>query len=421
MYKKITLDNGLRIIAKNMPSREAASLGIWIDVGGRFEEERVKGISHYLEHMLFKGSKRYSCTQIKESIEGKGGSLNGFTAEEYTCYLVKVLEKNVYESLEILSDMVLNPLLEPLEIDKERTVIMEEIKMYKDLPQYHVLELLDLLLWPNHPLGQNLAGSLESVALMNQDKLLQYQRNFYQPSRIVISVCGAFNLEKLTKQIKRIYNLKAGLKAISPVPFKDELSKAKVKCLSKPTEQSHLALGFLSLDRSHPDRYCLDLLHIIMGANMSSRLFQEVREKRGLAYSIGTSIKRFKDTGAFIVHAGVDNKKTQEAVDVVVEELQKVKNKVLPEELKRAKDFYLGQLIMALEDVADYMLFMGEGLVTLNKVHTLEEISRAVKKVTLSDIKRVARDILDIGKINLSLISPQGEKEQRIFKQKFKV
>ncbi|MEW6009120.1 MAG: pitrilysin family protein [Candidatus Omnitrophota bacterium] len=420
MHKKITLDNGLRIIAKVMPSREAVSLGIWIAVGGRFEEKDVSGISHYLEHMLFKGSKKYSCREIKETIEGKGGSLNGFTAEEYTCYLVKVLEKNVYESLEILSDMVLNPTLDSIEIDKERTVIMEEIKMYKDLPQYHVLEILDLLLWPNHPLGQNLTGSIESVTNIDKNKLYSFQRKFYQPENIVISLCGAFNLKKITQQIKKTFNSKDRLKPESPLAVTDSLSRPQVNCLSKPTEQSHLAIGFRSYNRSHPERFCVDLLHVILGANMSSRLFQEVREKRGLAYSIGTNIKRFKDSGAFLIHAGVDNFKVESAVDVIVAELENIKQKMNDSELKRAKDFYLGQLIMALEDVSDNMLFMGESIISLDKVYTLAQIKNIVKKITCGDIKRVGRDILDIGKINLALISPEGGKQVEILKNKFK-
>ncbi len=420
MHKKISLDNGLRIIAKVMPAREAVSLGIWIAVGGRFEEKSISGISHYLEHMLFKGSKKYSCREIKETIEGKGGSLNGFTAEEYTCYLVKVLEKNADESLQILSDMVLYPTLDAVEIDKERTVIMEEIKMYKDLPQYHVLEILDLLLWPNHPLGQNLAGSIESVSNIDRNKLSFFQGKFYQPANIVISICGAFNLDKLTKQIKKIFNAKDKPQSESALAVTDSLTKPQVNCFTKPTEQSHLAIGFRSYNRSHPERFCVDLLHVILGANMSSRLFQEVREKRGLAYSIGTNIKRFKDSGAFLIHAGVDNLKVEESVDVIVAELENIKDKVSDAELKRAKDFYLGQLIMALEDVSDNMLFMGESMITLDKVYTLAQIKEAVKKITGSDIKRVARDTLDIGKINLAIISPEGEKQAEILKNKFK-
>jgi predicted Zn-dependent peptidase len=403
-----------------MPAREAVSLGIWIKVGGRFEDEAVKGISHYLEHMLFKGSKKYSCTQIKETIEGKGGSLNGFTAEEYTCYLVKVLEKRVYESLEILSDMVLCPLLETVEIDKERTVIMEEIKMYKDLPQYHVLEVLDSLLWPNHPLGENLAGSLESVGRIDHNKLSSFQKQFYQPANIVISVCGAFNLDKLNRKIKLIYTGNGKSDNSSFQLIKNDLNKPYVKCLAKQTEQSHLAMGFRSYNRCHPDRYCLELLHIIMGANMSSRLFQEVREKRGLAYSIGTHLKRFQETGAFIIHAGVDNHKAEESVNVIVQELDKIKEKVFAEELQRAKDFYLGQLIMSLEDVADYMLFMGESLISLGKVPRLKEITSQVKKVTMADIKRISRQIFDLNKISLSLIGPLGESQENIFKSKFR-
>lgn len=420
MYKKIVLDNGLRIIANKLPSRETVSLGLWISVGGRFEDERLKGISHYLEHMLFKGSKKYTCQQIKETIEGKGGSLNGFTAEEFTCYLVKVLKENLNESLEILSDMVLFPVLDEVEINKERTVIMEEIKMYHDLPQYYVLEILDSLLWSNHPLGSTLTGTLESVSAIGKKELSDYRGRFYNAPNIVIAVCGAFDLEAVVKSAKKIFSQNVDREKIVPLAANDGSGKPQLKGISKPTEQSHLALGFRSYDRKDPRRHILDCLHVIMGANMSSRLFQEVREKRGLAYSIGTAIKRFKDSGAFTVHAGVDNKKVDECVKVVVEELENIKDGPTDSELRRAKDFYLGQVIMALEDVSEHMLFMGEGIVTLDKVMTLKEKRKAIESIEASDVKRVARDIFDLKKVHLSLISPEGEGEALALSKRFK-
>lgn len=406
MYKKIVLDNGLRIISNNLSRREAVSLGIWIGVGGRFEADSNKGISHYLEHILFKGSKKYSCTLIKESIEGRGGSLNGFTSEEYTCYLVKVLKNNLYPSLEILTDMVLNPLLDRDEINKERTVIMEEIKMYKDLPQYHVLEILDSLLFPGQPLGENLAGTFDTVGRIQASALSNFQKQFYTPANTVVCVCGTFKIDELIKKIEALFNTKTKSEQISPLAAEAKQESPQIKFTYKQTEQSHLAIGFRSYSRSHPDRFVLNLLHIIMGANMSSRLFQEVREKRGLAYSIGTAVKSFSDAGAFIVHAGVDNSRIEKALDIIVEELERIKKTLDGAELQRAKDFYLGQLTMALEDVADHMLFMGEATITLDKVYTLKEINDAVAAVSVSDIKRVAADIFVLDRIHLSLIGP---------------
>lgn len=417
MYKKTILDNGLRIVSHRMAQRQSVALGIWINVGGRYESNQNKGIAHFLEHLLFKGSKKYSCRKLKESIEGVGGSLNGFTSEELSCYLVKI-PANYFESgLDVLSDMVVNPTLPGLEIEKEKTVILEEIKMYKDQPQSYVYELLDELLWPGQPLGAPIIGTEGSVRQVKKEALNLFKQKYYTPENIVVSVAGLLDHRKLSEAIKRHF---ASLKPKNKNTYllaKEEQNIPRLKVFYKDTEQTHLALGFHSLKRDHPLKHALGLLHIILGANMSSRLFHELREKRGLAYEIGTAAKRFQDTGSFIVHAGIDNRKVTDAIKLILRELKKIRlNLVDKDEFRRAKEFYLGQLMLALEDTLDHMLWIGETTTALDRTYSLQQIIREVNRVRREDIQGIARYLFKEENLNLALIGPLKDREQKIYK-----
>jgi len=418
MYKKIVLDNGLRIITHQMPGMRSFALGIWIRTGGRYETAKLKGISHFLEHMLFKGSSKYSCRKIKESIEGVGGSLNGFTSEELTCFLVKLPSRYSDMALDILSDMVLNPLLAQSDIEKERTVILEEIKMYKDLPQSYVYDLLDELLWPKQPLGMSIIGTVESVSRISRRDLYTYKQKHYTSSNIVISAAGLLEEEHLRKKIEKNFSSfkMSGLNKF--LKARQQQYKPRLNLFPKDTEQTHLALGFHGFKRDHPLRHALALLHIILGANMSSRLFNEVREKRGLAYEIGTQIKRLSDTGALIVHAGIDNRKVDKAIRLIFEVLSQIKNSLVTlDEFRRAKEFYIGQIMLSLEDTLDHMLWIGESTATLDKTYSLDEIIKEVNEVKREDIRSVARNIFKENNINLALIGPLKDSNHKIYKQ----
>jgi len=369
-----------------------------------------------MEHLMFKGSSKYSCRDIKESIEGRGGSLNGFTSEELTCYLVKLPARYFSLAFDVLSDMVRNPLLLKTDINKERTVILEEAKMYKDLPQSYVHELLDELLWPGHPLGKSIIGTTNSINRIDKSSLQAFKNRFYVPSEIVVSAAGQLDHEKLVKMSEKIFGpcQKAAENKYEAVKTKQ--ANPLLKILSKETEQTHLALGFHGYNRTHPLRYGLRLLHIILGANMSSRLFDELREKRGLAYEIGTQIKRFYDTGAFVVHAGIDNSKVSESVDLILNELNKIKcTPVKEDELRRAKEFFLGQLVLSLEDTLDQMLWIGESISALDIVHSLEEVTRHINKVSPEDIREIACDIFKNEEISLALIGPFKDGREKIY------
>ena len=418
MYRKTILDNGLRIITHRMPDMQSVALGIWIKAGGRYEAAKHKGIFHFLEHLSFKGTKKYSCRRLKESIEGVGGSLNGFTSEELTCYLVKLPSRYLDIALDILSDMVINPLLQLQDIEKERTVILEEIKMYKDLPQAYVYELLDELLWPGQPLGMSVTGTIESVSQMKKEDLTSFKQQYYMPSNIVISAAGSLDHNELKKRAKKVFS-NSEEQIIQPfLKAKEDQQKPNFKLLDKDTEQTHLAMGFHGFKREHSLKHALGLLHIILGANMSSRLFNEIREKRGLAYEIGTQVKRYLDTGAFIVHAGIDNRKVIEAIKLILQELQKTKEKLVTlDEFKRAKEFYLGQLMLALEDTMDHMLWIGESTAALDKTYSLKDIIKEVNMVNRQGIQEVAKYLFQNKRLNLAIIGPLKESEQKIHNQ----
>jgi len=416
MYDRTVLDNGVKIVAHDMPDRKSAALGVWLNVGSRYEAKRNSGIAHFLEHIIFKGSKKYSCRHIKEAIEGIGGALNGFTSEEFTAYIAKFPARHFEVVFDVLSDMVLNPLLPSEEIEKERTVIIEEIKMYKDLPQSYVHQLLDELLWPKHPLGENITGTIESVSRITRRDLADFKQTHYAPPNIVISLSGNLK-EGSLDTIKDRFNALKVRKRNKYLAFKEAGEHTGLKVFVKDTEQTHLALGFHALQRGHPDRHALGLLHVMLGANMSSRLFNEIREKKGLAYEIGTQIKFLRDTGAFVVHAGIDNRKVTQALSVIIKELWRLKEKLVSEdEFRRAKEFYAGQLTLALEDTLDHMLWIGESTIALDKTYTLDNIIGQLNKVKRQDIMRLARQIFTRRKMNLALIGPLKNREQEISK-----
>jgi len=419
MYKISKLDNGLRVVTNNIAGVNSLSLGIWINMGGRYENSLNKGISHFLEHLLFKGSAKYSCRLIKESIEGIGGALNGFTSEEFTCYLVKIPQRYWSLALGILSDMVLNPSLKSGDIEKERSVILEELKMYRDLPQSYVYELLDELLWPGQTLGAPIIGTEESLKGIGRKELAAFQSSHYTPANIVISAVGKMDQGLLNKEIRAIFSQKACAQKNTFLPVESiPQSKNKLKIFDKDTEQTHMAMGFSSLKRDHYLKHAQTLLHIILGANMSSRLFNEVREKRALAYEIATAVKKFFDTGAFLVHAGIDNRKAEDCLELVLKELAKVKkNGVTKDEFRRAKEFYLGQLSLSLEDTMEHMLMLGESMSSTGKLHSLADIIKEVNRVTLADLKDVARIIFRDGAINLALIGPLKTREKGILRR----
>ena len=407
-----TLPNGLGVILTPMPHAQSVSVGVWARAGGRYEPAERAGISHFLEHLLFKGTRRRSCEQLKQQIEGVGGSLNGFTAEEFTCYLAKVPSRHARRAVDVLADMVRRPRFAPADFENEREVIIEEIRMYEDAPGQLIHDLFNQLLWPDHPLGLLLSGTVDTVRRLTRQDLVRYWQRMYQPRNLLVTATGALDVETVIQQVRRALGTMRG-RAVPRFPRAPRPRRGpQVRVWNKPTEQTHLCVGTYAIPRTHPDRFALELLHVLLGANMSSRLFREVREKRGLVYEIGTQIKRFDDTGAFIVHAGCETGKLMATVQTIFTELSRVRRgPIARAELRRAKDYYAGQLLMGLEDTMDHMLWVGEQAVTVGRIAKPDLLLRHIAKVTVRDIRRVARHLFVTPRMHVAVIGPIVEPE----------
>ena len=407
MKKVEKLDNGLLVAAMPMNHMESVSIGIWIRAGGRYENELNSGISHLLEHLLFKGTIKRDMKKIKEAIEGRGGSFNGFTSEEFTCYLVKLLSKDADLGVDILSDMVLNPRLDEKEIEKEKSVIIEEINMYKDMPSHYVHEILAEMMWLGQPLGLPLAGTAKTVRAITRDDLLSHKNTFYNPRNMLAIGVGRTGEGEMASMARRHFPSGSGTEAPGFEPIKLAQKAPAVRVHTKETEQTHMALGFHSLDRSHPDRGILNIMNIILGANMSSRLFHIVRDEMALCYEISSSVRKYADCGALVVSAGVDHNKAAKSLEVISKELARIKTEpVSADELSRAKEYYRGQLLFALEDTMSHMLWLGEKVIAGEKDFEVKQILERMEKVRAEDIMRVAAGIFTNNNLNLSVISP---------------
>lgn len=413
-YSLKTLSNGLRVITVPMKDRDSASVAIWVKAGARYESNKLAGVSHFLEHMLFKGTAKRSTRQIKEEIEGVGGVLNAFTGEESTCYFAKLLVEHFPRALEVLSDMINNASLSDAEMKKERTVILEEIKMYKDLPSHHVHDIMGELMWPHQPLGRPISGSEESVSKLSRSEMASYKKKFYQPKNIIVSVSGTVDPEEVGLLVEKHFPQKAS----SPESHFDKAgarqTKPRTRFIEKQSEQTHFVIGLRGLSRFHPDRYKLGLLNVILGSNMSSRLFEEVREKRGLAYEIRSGASFYHDTGMLSISAGVEKTKAPMAVKVILKELEKFRNTLVTEgELRRAKDYFMSQLYLAIEDTLEHLLWVGERVLDGGEVPDHDKIRKNLEAVTRKDIREVARKLFVNRGLNLALIGPIGEKVQK--------
>ena len=420
MFTLTEMKNGLRIVTVPMKGMNSVSVGMWVKVGGRYEKDSLSGISHFIEHLVFKGTKKRNVKKIKEAIEGRGGALNAFTAEEATCYFVKILKKHLATAIDLVCDLAYNPLFKETDVEMERTVILEEIKMYMDLPSQYVHDLLNEVMWPGHPLGHSVLGSAETISKMTRADIRRYTREYYHNRNMLLMVCGDVTHEEVIREAHSHVNQRRIGASSAFSGIKVTQTEPKMHLIEKDTEQTHFVLGYHTCSRCDERRYVLALLNIILGANMSSRLFEEVREKRGLAYEIRSGISLFQDTGAFSISAGVENGKAHAALKIIMRELKKIADtKVSRGELRRAKDFYLGQLLLLFEGTMDNMLWYGEKILHRGQegVPSIELITARIEDISSDEIVAMAQEIFTRPRTNFVAIGKVPAPERKKIEQ----
>jgi predicted Zn-dependent peptidase len=409
MYQKTVLDNSLRILTSAMPHTRSVSIGFFIGVGSRYESDEQSGVSHFIEHMVFKGTtKRPTARDIAAAIEGIGGLFNASTGREASTYWAKVAQPHLDIAIDVLVDMLRYAKFEPEEINRERRVIIEEINLTLDTPDSLVHLLINELVWPNHPLGRDVAGTKESLSTLDREDLLTYLKRHYQPNNTVVSVAGNVEHEAVVGKIAAFLGDWAmGEAASSYRPAEDNQAEPRLRIHYKETEQAHLCLSVPGIPRDHPDRFKLRLLNAVLGEGMSSRLFTEIREKRGLAYSIYSYVSAANDTGAVGVYAGVDPRRIEDAIKAILAEWDRLRRGSVPlDELVKAKEFIKGRLLLQMEDSFSVAAWVGRQEVLSPKVLTVDEVVEAIDAVTATDIQRVAQGLFLGEGLNLAVVGP---------------
>jgi len=395
VYETIILDNGLRLITTPMPHTRSVAISFYIGTGSRYETEAQGGVSHFIEHLCFKGTeKRPTPRDISSVIEGVGGMLNAGTDKEMTVYWCKVAQPHFLSALDVLTDILLNSKFDPAEIEKERHVIIEEINMSLDSPAQRASMLIEDIMWPGHPLGRDIAGKKETVAALSRQMMLDYMARQYRPQNTVVAIAGAINKQEAVKAVSKATAVwKKGRPTARFTPYRSRAGK-RVLIEKRDTEQAQMFLALPGISMKHPDRFKLDLLNIILGNGMSSRLFTEIRDKLGLAYSIHSYSEHFLDTGSMAISAGVDNKNLKVAIKAILAELARLKERVPDEEIKKAREFFKGRILLRMEDSRSVAGWTGSQEILLGKIQTVDEVIKIVEAITADELQKVALDTL---------------------------
>ena len=407
-FEKITLDNGLRLILAPLPAFRSITAIILCGAGSRYETRETNGVSHFLEHMFFKGTKsRPTAAEISHALDEIGADYNAFTGKETTGYHIKSASEHLPLILEMLSDMLWNSKFDEAEIEKERGVIIEELNLYEDTPMRRVSEVYEQVLWGDQPLGWDIGGRKEVIGQLGRADFIDYINARYLPNNMVISLARHFDEKKTVALVEKYFGHKARQSVGGFVPVSENQKKPQLKVIYKKTDQAHLVVGVRSFKIGHPNRYIAAVLGTILGGGMSSRLFINVREKRGLAYYVRADHESYLDTGTLAASAGVDLRRIEDAIKVILLEFKKItKEKVLDKELKKAKEYLKGRIILAWEDSRTAALSFGSDEILEGKVRTLDEYLKRIDEVRAEDILRVAQFLFTNNKLNLAVIGP---------------
>lgn len=409
MYKKTTLKNGLTILEVPIPSAKSVLVDVFVKVGSRSEDRRVNGISHFLEHLFFKGSKKYpTAMALSHTLDAIGAEYNANTGKEHTQYYIKAAKKHFGFIFEILTDVLQNPVFASEEIEREKGVIIEEINMYEDTPMRHVEDILEEAMWPDQPLGRNIAGTREIVRSITSKDIRNYVNTYYQPTNTIMAITGAFQPRQLSQLISKYW---AKIKSRKfPLWEKASNSQLKPRAMfeAKKTEQCHLAVGFRSYDHNHPNYIPQIVLGTILGGGMSSRLFTEIRERRGLAYYVRATTSNYQDTGNFVIQTGLRMNALAEAVGTLFDELKKIRRELVSDkELSKAKEYLKGTLTLALEESEALLSWYLEQVAFRKKVLEPERAFEMVDRVSAKDVQRVALDVFTPKNLSTALIGPK--------------
>jgi predicted Zn-dependent peptidase len=408
MYKKTTLAGGLRVLTESMPAVRSASIGIWADIGSSLERREQRGISHLVEHMLFKGTQRRSAREIAETMDGVGGSLNAFTDKETTCYYAKVIDRHVPLAMDVLSDMFLHSLFDAQELAKEQKVILEEIKMYEDSPDELIHDLFLQTMWSGSNLGEPTIGFVDTVNRLTPTDLRAHMKRHYAPDSVVVAAAGNIEHDRFVELVAECFAQFTGSSQKLEPDAPDTTPSALVR--QKDSEQAYVVLGSRGLDVRDDRRYALSVLDTVLGGGMSSRLFQEIREKRGLVYTVYSFQAAYRAAGLFGIYAGTSAQNVQPCIDVIAEQLAALRNVEIGEnELHLAKEHIKGNLTLSLESTSSRMIRLGRNEFALGRQVEPEEIEERIDAVTADEIIGLSRELFAEDQLGLCILGPVDE------------
>lgn len=412
MYKKHVLENGLTIIGEEIPYVKSISLGVWINAGSRIEDEEISGVSHFIEHMLFKGTRNRTSKQIASEIDNLGGQINAFTSKECTCYYVKLLDSHIDIGIDVLSDMILNSKFNEDYLDKERSVIIEELKMYEDSPEDLAYDLLTENIYKNDPLGMNIIGTEESLNRLNREKLLDYFNKYYVPNNSVIAISGNFNFDEIINKIEEKF--KVWKKRDVNVDIKKAEFKSCFLTKNKDIEQVNLAMSLEAVPlESDKEVYALAVINTVFGGSISSRLFQKIREEKGLVYSIYSSQSLYRKCGELGIFASMSNEHLKEVYESIIEEIKIMKKYYLTDqEIKESKEQLKGSYILGLESTSSRMMSIGRSLLLNNKVESTDDILKSIDNVDRETVKIVIDKIFNLDKLGVCIVGRDVEENK---------
>jgi predicted Zn-dependent peptidase len=412
MHYKTVLPNGVRVVTGPMTGVRSASLIFYYGVGSRFENPRIQGVSHFLEHMLFKGTeKRPDPMMVSQEIEGVGGMLNAATGRESTNYWCKVPSTHFPLAFEVLADILRNSVIDSAELDKERSVIIEEIRSVQDSPEDLVHDVIDEVVWGDQGIGRPIAGSEETVENIDRAAMVEFWRNHYRPERLVVAAGGDVTHEHVVALTEQYFgDLQATGDASDFEPTINDQSEARIRLVDRETEQAHLCLALPALSYATERRYVQGTIEAILSSGMSSRLFQEIREKRGLVYSVYGYFRPYADIGQAVIYAGTDLERVEETVGALVEELRKLRDDGVPaDELQRTKELRKGRLLMGLEDSRSVASWVGSQELTYGEIRTPEEVMARIEEVTAQQVQELSQELFQPDLLSLALIGPYSD------------